>query len=61
MDNTNTALGDEKRGEDTPAIAVNPNPAANGNIQPQLSGMEPAEKAEATDMPNSEITDGESG
>lgn len=42
-------------------FAVNPNPAANGNIQPQLQHMDEAEKAEATSSPNSEITDGEGG
>lgn len=41
--------------------AVNPNPAANGNIQRKLDELTPEEKQAATDNVGSEITDGEGG
>ncbi|MBG9377377.1 hypothetical protein I5907_14130 [Panacibacter sp. DH6] len=55
--NNNNAVSDEQATH----TAVNPNPAANANIQEKIEELTPDEHDAATDNVGSEITDGEGG
>ena len=44
-----------------PETAVNPNPGANGNIQPVIENLSPEEIQLQKKAPNNEVTDGEDG
>ncbi len=44
-----------------PETAVNPNPGANGNIEPVVESLGSAEIQSQKKVPNNEITDGEDG
>jgi len=44
-----------------PETAVNPNPGANGNIEPVVENLSAKEIQLQTKAPNNEVTDGEDG